>query len=354
MPPATAKLREKLMKKELALAFGLVLLASPGLAQHGRIPAAPVFKVVPLVSNQAGKAPNVDPNLVNPWGLSQSGGGPIWASDNGTGLSTLYDQGTGKIDSLVVTIPKGSPTGTVFAPLIGFKISENGKSADAEFIFDSIPGVISGWNSSVDATNAVVAVDNSANGSSYTGLAIDTSSELLFAADFANNQVQVFDNTWNQVGSFTDTSLPQGFAPYNVAIFNGDVYVTFAQGGGAQVHRTPKGGPGYVDVFSESGTLLKQLIANGPLDQPWGMAIAPSKFGSFANALLVGNLANGKINAFNITSGSFLGTLKKPSGRPIKISGLWALDPVPSGDITFSSGPNFYADGLIGLIKVAR
>jgi uncharacterized protein (TIGR03118 family) len=173
-------LREELMRKELVLAFGLVLLASPGVAQRGRVPAAPVFKVVPLVSNQAGKAPNVDPNLVNPWGLSQVPGGPVWVSDNGTGLSTLYDEGTGKIEPLVVTIPKGSPTGTVYAPLIGFKISENGKSGDAEFIFDSIAGVISGWNSSVDGTNAVVAVDNSATGSSYTGLAIDTSSKLLF------------------------------------------------------------------------------------------------------------------------------------------------------------------------------
>jgi len=342
------------MKKQFALALGLVLLASPGVAQHGRIPAAPVFKVVPLVSNQAGKAPNVDPNLINPWGLSQAPGGPIWASDNGTGLSTLYDQGTGKIESLVVTIPKGSPTGTVYAPSIGFKISENGKSGDALFIFDSLTGVISGWSATVDATNAVVAVDNSANGSSYTGLAIDTSSKLLFAADFANNQVQVFNSSWTQTGTFTDTSLPQGFAPYNVAIFNGDVYVTFAQGGGARVHRTPSGGPGYVDVFSESGTLLKQLIANGPLDQPWGMTIAPSSFGSFANALLVGNLANGKINAFDLSSGSFLGTLKKKTGKPIKINGLWALDPVPSGDITFSASPNFYADGLIGLIKVVK
>lgn len=342
------------MRKELGLALGLVLLATPGEAQHGRIPAAPVFKVVPLVSNQAGKAPNVDPNLVNAWGLSQAPGGPIWASDNGTGLSTLYAQGTGKIQSLVVTIPKGSPTGTVYAPSIGFKVSENGRSGDALFIFDSISGVISGWNSTVDAANAVVAVDNSANGSSYTGLAIDTSSKLLFAADFANNQVQVFDSSWNQTGTFTDTSLPKGFAPYNVAIFNGNVYVAFAAGGGARVHRTPTGGPGYVDVFSESGTLLKQLIANGHLDQPWGMAIAPSSFGSFANALLVGNLANGKINAFDASSGAFLGTLNKKSGRPIKIDGLWALDSVPSGDVTFSAGPNFYANGLIGLIKVAR
>jgi uncharacterized protein (TIGR03118 family) len=307
--------------------------------------AATTFTIVKLVSNQSGKAKNVDPNLINPWGLAQGPGtDPTWAADNGTGVSTVYAQGTGKVDSTIVTIPKGSPTGVVYAPSIGFQVSEKGKTGDSTFIFDSIPGVISGWSSSVDANNAVIAIDNSATGASYTGLAIDASTKLLFAANFAQNQVEVYDSKWKPVTTFTDKKLT-GSAPYNVAIINGDVYVAFANF---------SAGSGYVDVFSENGTLKQRLIAKGPLDAPWGMTIAPSKFGTFANALLIGNLGDGKINAFDPGTGKFLGALTNKGGKALKIPGLWALDPVPTGEVTFSAGPNGYADGLIGLIKPAK
>jgi uncharacterized protein (TIGR03118 family) len=329
---------EEQMRRKLSLAFGFILLASPVLAHS---PAATTFKIVKLVSNQAGKAANTDPNLINPWGLAQGPGtDPIWASDNGTGLSTVYAQGTGKVSTTVVTIPNGSPTGTVYSGGAGWKITENGNSANSTFIFDSIAGVISGWNSSVDAKNAVVAVNNSASGAQYTGLAIDASSKLLFAANFAQNQVEVYDSNWNLTTTFTDSSL-SGFAPYNVAIINGNAYVTFVKFGGG----------GYVDVFNESGTRLQQLIANGNLNEPWGLTIAPSTFGTFANSLLVGNLGDGKINAYDPSTGNFVGTLTNKRGRALKISGLWSLDPVPTGEVTFSAGPNGYANGLIGLIK---
>jgi uncharacterized protein (TIGR03118 family) len=175
---------------------------------------------------------------------------------------------------------------------------------------------------------------------------------LLFAADFANNAVDVFNNTFQLQTAFTDSSLPKGFAPFNVAIINGDVYVAFAEQGGAG--KRPKGGSGYVDVFDESGTLQQQLIANGALDAPWGLAIAPSAWGSFAGSLLVGNLNNGKINAYNLSSDKLLGTLASKKGKAIVIPDLWALDAVPNGDITFSAGSNGYADGLIGLISVEK
>jgi len=343
------------MRTELRIAICLLLLACPALAAEAA-KTAPVFKVTALVSNQPGQAKVTDPNLVNAWGLSQGPGkDPIWVSDAGTGLSTVYDQKTGENTGLVVTIPDGGPTGTVYVPSgTGFVITENGKSGDAYFLFDSFTGVISGWNPTVDSANAVIAYNGSAQGSSYTGLAIDPSSKLLFAADFANNQVQIFDNQFDLTGSFTDTSLPKGFAPYNVAIFNGDVYVVFAAGGSPGAHRPPKRERGYVDVFTESGTLVKQLIANGPLDGPWGMAIAPSTFGTFANSLLVGNLDDGKINAFDPSSGAFLGTLSGKNGRPIVIDGLWALDAVPTGDLTFSAGPEGYSAGLLGLISIKK
>ena len=343
------------MKTKFKIAIGLLMLVSPALAD-GAAKKAPVFKITPLVSNQAGQAKVTDPNLVNAWGLSQGpGSDPVWVSDAGTGLSTVYDQKTGQNTGLVVTIPDGSPTGTVYVPPnSGFAISENGKSGNSEFLFDSLSGVISGWNSTVDPTNAVIAYNGSAQGSSYTGLALDPSSNLLFAADFANNQVQIFDNTFTLKSAFTDTTLPKGFAPFNVAVFNGNVYVTFAQNGGKGSQRPPKGGSGYVDIFTESGTLLQQLIANGPLDGPWGMAMAPSTFGTFAGAFLVGNLDNGEINAFNPTTGAFLGALSGKKGKPIVIDGLWALDAVPSGDLTFSAGPSGYSAGLLGLITIKK
>lgn len=331
------------MRTEFKLALALVIMASPA-AAGGKAKKVPgtFFTVTNLVSNQSGVAANTDPNLVNPWGLSQeSSSAPLWVSDNGTGLSTVYQQGTGKVDSTVVTIPNGSPTGTVYVPPgTGFQISENGKKADATFLFDSDTGYITGWNSSVDAKNAIVGY--ASTGSNFTGLAIDASSKLLFAADFANNAVQIIDNTFALKKSFTDSSLPAGFAPYNVAVINGNLYVTFASFSSSK---------GYVDVFDESGNLLQNLISLGKLNIPWGLAVAPSTFGKFAGALLVGNLGNGQINAYNISSGAHLGTLSTARRQPIKEDGLWALDAAPSGDITFSAGPNGYANGLIGLIS---
>lgn len=336
------------MRTKISLALGLLLLASPAWA--GNVPATPVFKITKLVSDQAGKAKNTDPNLVDAWGLSQAPGGPVWVSDNGTGLSTVYDAGTGFNEGIVVTIPQGFPTGNVYNTA-GFDVSENGKSGSPAFIFDSEAGIISGWAPSVDAANAIVAYDGSAQGSVYKGLAIDLSSKLLFAADFANNQVQIFDSSWNLVGSFTDTSLPKRYAPFNVAIINGNVYVTFAKRDKSGHDEIDGPGLGYVDVFNESGTLLQQLTGQGPLNAPWGMVIAPSKFGSFAGDLLVGNFGDGWVNAFDPSTGAYIGPLSTSKG-PIAIDGLWALDPVPSGDVTFSAGPRKEKHGLLGLITV--
>jgi uncharacterized protein (TIGR03118 family) len=329
------------MRRQTIFALGLALLVSPAWAQA---PTTTAFKIANLVSNQSGNAKNVDPNLVNAWGLSQFGTGPIWVSDNGTGLSTLYAQGTGVVQSLVVTIPDGQPTGTVYAPFIGFQITQNGHTQDSEFIFDSSAGVLSGWNSTVNPTNAVIAVDNSKSGAQYTGLAIDTSSKLLFAANNAQNKVEVYDSSWNLKTSFTDTSL-SGYDPYNVAIISGNVYVTFVNFGV---------GGGYVDVFSESGTLQKQLVVKGKLNAPWGLTIAPSTFGTFANSLLVGNLGDGKINAYDPSAGTYLGTLSNKRGKALHIDGLWSLDPVPSGKVTFSAGPSGYSNGLLGMIEPVR
>lgn len=339
------------MRRGIKLAVGLLLLTSPAVAAgSANKPASVSFKITKLVSNQTAKAKNLDANLVDAWGLSQEPSGPVWVSDNGTGLSTVYDEGTGQNTGIVVTIPSGVPTGQVYVPFgSGFDVSENGKSGAAQFLFDSEAGVISGWSPSVDSAHAVVAYDGSGNGSVYKGLALDSSSKLLFAADFANDQVQIFDNSFNLKGSFTDKSLKH-YGPFNVAIINGNVYVSFAKQDRTKHNEIDKLGLGYVDIFSEQGTLMKQLVAKGELDAPWGLAIAPSTFGSFAGSLLVGNFGNGWINAYDPNAGTHLGWLGDIKGNPLAIQGLWALDPVPSGDITFSAGPHREKDGLLGLI----
>ena len=334
------------MRKHLSLGVALALLATPALA-------ATAFKLTLLDSDYSTKAKHLDPNLVNAWGLCQGPGtDPVWVSDNGTGLSTVYAQGTGVVESIVVTIPSGAPTGCVFNSTSNFKVSENGRTGAATFLFDSEAGIISGWSSAVDGQNAVVAVDNSANGSVYKGLAIDTSSNLLFAADFVNNQVQVYDGSFNLVRSFTDKSLKH-YAPFNVAVLNGSVYVAFAKQALTCCDERHGAGLGAIDVFDESGNLIKQLVPTGAaLNAPWGLTIAPSSFNEFAGSLLVGNFGDGTIHAYDPSTGNSLGTLNKITGSPITINGLWSLDPVPTGDLTYSAGPKKETHGALGLITV--
>ncbi len=341
------------MKTQCSLTLGLFLLASLAAAASSGEAAAGSFKVVPLVSDEAGKAPVTDPNLVNAWGLAQAPGAPVWVSDNGTNLSTVYSRTTGQINAIVVNIPLGFPTGIVFAPSsLGFNVTENGHTGPATFLFDTESGAIEGWANGVDAKNAIVAVDNSGSGAVYKGLAIDNTAVLLFAANFSQNKVEVYNNKFQLVNSFTDPNLPKAYAPFDIMDVNGTLYVSFAKRD--KTHHDEVDGPGlgYVDTFDLNGNLLQQLVANGPLNAPWGLAIAPSQFGAFANDLLVGNFGNGKINVFDPNSGAMLGTLTNKMGKDIKIDGLWALDSGPnSNQVNFSAGPVGESHGLLGIIS---
>jgi len=338
------------MKRELTIAIGLALLAIPATAGSPP-PAHPIFNVVPLVSDQAGMAPNVDPALVNPWGLSQFPNDDIWVSDNATDLSTLYDPNSGAKTPLNVNIPMGAPTGTVAIPAgNGYVVSEGANSGESLFLFDSESGAITGWAPNVDVNNAIVAYDGSAAGSVYKGLAYDPASNNIFAADFHNNKVEIHDSTFALVKSFTDKNLPKRYAPFDVAVFNGKLYVAFAlreKNGDDEVDGK---GLGYVDVFTTKGKFVKTLIANGPLNAPWGLAIAPSSFGALAGTLLVGNFGDGRINAFDLNTGTLIETLHSSKRKEIEIEGLWALDDTGNGSITFSAGPGDETHGLIGLI----
>jgi uncharacterized protein (TIGR03118 family) len=277
---------------------------------------------------------NLDnPDLKNPWGISHSATSPFWLSDNGAGKATLYN-GAGVKQGLVVTIatPPGqtpgtaTPTGQVRNGAVptGFNVTEGANTGPSSFIFATEDGTISGWNPNVDATHSIIAVP--ATGAVYKGLAIAPDSSLLYAANFRAGTVEVYDPTFKLVKTITDPTVPAGYAPFNVQVLNGKLYVSFALQNAAMHDDVAGAGNGFVDVFNLDGTGMKRLISNGVLDSPWGLDIAPASFGPFANDLLVGNFGDGTINVFDPTTDALLGTLTDLNGKPIVIEGLWALD----------------------------
>jgi uncharacterized protein (TIGR03118 family) len=299
-------------------------------------PATPTPANSYLVHNLVSDLPSVadyqDPHLVNPWGLITTASSPFWLSNNGTGTSTVYST-TGTPSSLVVTVPAASSstggpvTGIIANTATGFPVA-TGKNAS--FIFCTADGTISGWNSSVNATVAVITVNNSAAGAAFTGCALGGTSAapVIYAADFHNGIVDMFDANFNPIttaGAFVDPSIPAGYAPFNVASLAGNIYVAYAKQNASKTFDVAGAGNGYVDVFNGSGTLVTSLIAQGPLNSPWGMVIAPATFGQFGGALLVGNFGDGTVNAFDPVKGTKLGTLQDPTGHPLAIPGLWAL-----------------------------
>ena len=378
-----------------------------------------------LVSDLTGVAAVTDPNLVNSWGISESSASPFWISDNNAGKSTLY-QVTGPttspsvtVNPLVVNIPNpvtttdGTPTGTVFntgSAGGAFRIPNKAgaaTTAPAVFLFDTEDGTILGWNPTIDPTGkfagpggvsaqATIAIDNSGNnftnpdpdhqtGAVYKGLAIATpspagditsdanSTSLLYATNFRAGTVEVYDTKFDPVtglrpGAFTDPNLPAGYAPFNVQVLNGKVYVTYARQDAAKHDDAAGPHRGFVDVFNLNGTPglahgAVRLASRGPLDSPWGLAIAPLGFAGLrahsGNVLLVGNFGDGLINAFDANTGTPLGQLKDPDGEPIQVDGLWALQVGNGGAggaanaVYFTAGPFGESHGLFGSLTTA-
>lgn len=336
------------------LGLALMFVSTAALAQ---------YHLTNLSSNQVHAARHTDPLLVNGWGLVHAPGSPWWVSDNNSGWSTLYDNGGNLVSTLKVLIPTagengpGSPTGVVWNPSTANEFQVQGWQSI--FLFATLDGTISGWAPQSNFNAAIVAVNNSSKGSVYTGLAITNkaSGNFLYAADLANNKVDIYDGNFNLVSSFTDTTLPSGFAPFGIRDINGFVYVTFANVAG--------GDDGFVDVFNEDGTPVspgKHLLQGSPLNQPWGIAVAPRNFGRLSNTLLISNnIDRGTINAFDGLTGQLVGTVRDTNGKVIVIDQLWGID---FGDGTganggtnqlfFTAGPSGNLAGAFGTIQAEK
>jgi uncharacterized protein (TIGR03118 family) len=336
-----------------------------------------------LVADRSGfGARLVDPDLTNAWGLASAPGGLLWVSDNNSGDASVY---TGDVRGSVVTlqltvaVPGGNPTGQVFNPTSNksgsgqaFRL-DGATGAVSQFIVssDSIgvnqsPGEIAAWgggaNFTVEDSPTGGPGGTTPTGAVFKGLAVSTAPTAgpeLFAADVANATVDVFNSDFAPVATpteFRDPAIPSGYAPFGIQELDGDIYVSYAKQNAKKTNAVPGEGFGYIDVYSPDGTLLHHLINGGtgsPLDEPWGLAIAPKSFGALAGMLLVGNLGNGWINAFDPTTGAYIGPLTTGAGTPIVIHGLWGLEPGNAsfggkGSIIFSAGPTSYADGIVG------
>ena len=314
------------------------------------------YAMNPLVADIPVGPANIDANLVNAWGMALLPNDMLVVNANENNVAGLYTT-DGQVTGNYIEVDS-APSGLVVNKTGGFKVSDGGKTRASDLIFVTEEGTILGWNSSLASPTAVVAVDDSDFGALYKGAAI--LGGRLYAADFRNGVVNVYDSKWNWMGTFTDSQVDPGFGTFNVAAIDGQIYVAFAKIAPPDFVDDEKGpGNGYVDVFNASGKFIRRLVAHGPLNSPWGIAKAPANFGTFSQTLLVGNFGDGTINAFNIKTGAFLGTLSDSGGTPIVIDGLWALEfgttkaangkNVPT--LFFSAGPNGENDGLVGNIK---
>jgi uncharacterized protein (TIGR03118 family) len=330
-----------------------------------------------LVSDQAGAALITNPDLVNSWGIAFDPMGNFWVADQAKGVSTLYNgdvNGSPYVrDPAVISLPGVLPTGVVFNPTSDFVVQGGIPSGPAQFILASVTGNIDAFSPAVSTyfgTSTAQTVISTPN-AIYTGLALanNGAGNFLYAANFRTGKIDVFDKTFAPTmlsGSFTDSMLPAGFAPFNIQNLGGKLYVAYAKQNPVTFRDVPGPGNGFVDVFDANGHLLQRLVVgmpgnpSSPLNSPWGLAIAPANFGDFSDDLLVGNFGDGRISAFNPTTGAFLGQISDATGSLLTIPGLWGLtfgNGVSAGNtntLYFASGPGGEQHGLLGSLQSAQ
>lgn len=336
-------------------------------------PPPSAYTMTPLVSDGWTVAVSTDAHLHNPWGLAALPTGPMWVANNQDHSATVFD-GTGLVQALLVnTAVNGGGAGEVTGIVAStsstdFMLTNGAVSAPARFVFATQNGTLLAWAPSVDAGNAVMVYDDGAGGAQYTGLAIATtgSGTLLYAADFHNGSIAVFDSTFarlDSTGKFADAMLPADFAPFNIQAvrLQGSTVlaVAYAKRDAVSGDEVAGAGLGAVDIYTTTGGLLSRLIAQGgQLNAPWGLAVAPDNFGTLSGALLVGNFGDGHINGFNGTTGAFLHALGDANGTPIAIGGLWGIAfgngvrNQPVNVLYAAAGSNDEANGLYARIDL--
>jgi len=378
------KFVSKILKLSLGLATAMALVPGASFAQH--------YTQTNLVSDIPGMAPTPDGNLVNPWGITRSSGGPWWVSDNNSGLSTLYT-GTGQIILIngdgKVTIPGpknapasflAAPTGIVFNESSDFVLPAP-NSQPAGFIFVTEDGTISGWNG---GPAAVLAVDNNDNGSPngavYKGatIAVNNGTRYLYVTNFRAGRVEVYDTNFKPVhlsdeafdsGKDGDDDhddgdgaehIPHGFAPFNIQNIGGSLFVTYAKQDPTRHDDTAGDGSGYVEIFTPAGKHVGHLQHGPWLNSPWGIVWTPRDFGTFSNTILVGNFGSGWIAAFNGFTDKFIGFVKAPDDSLLTIDGLWSLTfgnngaAGPSTTLFFTAGLDHETHGLFGTLTPVK
>jgi uncharacterized protein (TIGR03118 family) len=344
---------------------GLLLLATNAFAggEHSHR-----YVVRNLVSDGGVTADHIDPALVNAWGIAFNPLGFVWVANNGTSTSTLYD-GNGVKNPLTVAVPgpaasPGKPTGIVYSASADFAVTLDGKTGPSRFIFAGESGTVSGWAPTVNTTNAVLAY-TALDGAIYKGLALGSNgtANFLYAADFHNNKIDVLDRTFTKVtlaGIFRDPHLPLGYAPFGIQNILGNIYVLFAKQDGDAEDEIAGPGLGFVSVFDTNGNFLRRLISRGALNAAWGIALAPADFGRFSNRLLIGNFGDGRINAYDLASGNFVGELRDTHGHALKVDGLWGLSfgngvqNQPTSALFVTAGPNDESSGLYARIEAVN
>jgi uncharacterized protein (TIGR03118 family) len=355
--------------RQIRFLAGLATLILAPRALPAATPPGNAYLQHNLVADQPGIADFTDPNLVNPWGLYTSGSSPFWVNDAGTGLATIYSS-NGAVSATKPAIPP-SAKGATPAPVTGGVYNGTGgfliQTKSPNFIFVTTQGTVSGFVSSISTTEAQLMVDNSSKGAVYYGLAISgattSATPMLYAANFFSGGVDVFDTNYNPVTlpgtPFVDPAVPAGYAPFNIWNLGGQLYVMWAKQNSAKTGWVTGAGLGAVSIFNLNGGLVQHVATGGPLNAPWGVAIAPATFGAFANDLLVGNFGDGTINAFNPTTGAALGPMMDQNGNIISISGLWALllgNGGSGGDanaLYFTAGTDNELHGLLGSLQAA-
>ena len=350
MQPHSTRLRTTCA---LALGFTFALGACTDNSDQGVSPNNR-FQVNKLVADVANAgATTVQANVVNPWGIAFGSNGILWVANNGTGTATTYDQ-NGVPQATIVNVPSassanGSPTGIVFNGTTDFKLNGN----PAAFLFAGEDGTIAAWNG---GTNASVVVNRSAQNAVYKGIAIasNNGANQLYATDFHNGRVDAFDANFQLVNSFTDATIPAGFAPFGIANINGVLFVTYAkQLAPDNVDDEAGNGNGFVDIFNPDGSFVKRFASGGLLNSPWGVTLAPSTLDPFQGDILVGNFGDGLIGAFDPNTGAFVDFVRDDHADPLLVEGVWGLafgSGNNANDLFFAAGPGSEAHGLIGTI----